>query len=86
MLVRHTKESLQSGFKCPKCRNVGARVEEVDIGRAVARVIPLGQHRYLAVSCGLCGYTEFYNMTIAIPCENEKPEKASAALQENTDC
>jgi predicted nucleic-acid-binding Zn-ribbon protein len=59
-----TKEQFEQEFVCPKCHGHGAFVQEVSLGRGVARVLPLAPSRYLAVSCGLCGYTEFYQMAI----------------------
>jgi len=35
------------------------------MGRVVAVMFPLPPNRYLAATCGLCGYTEFYHLAIA---------------------
>lgn len=61
-----TREQLESEFICPKCHNKGAQVQELQFGRSVAIVIPMPSTRFLSASCALCGYTEFYNMAIAI--------------------
>ena len=59
-----TKEQFEQEFVCPKCHGHGAFVQEVLLGRGVALVLSRAPARYLAVSCGLCGYTEFYQMAI----------------------
>lgn len=64
-----TREQLECNFVCPKCRGRGALVTEIQFGRSMAIVIPLTPSRYLAASCSLCGYTEFYNMAIALKAE-----------------
>ncbi len=67
------KEYFEREFICPKCHGHGAVTQEVSIGRHVAGVFPLPANRYLAVSCGLCGYTEFYQMAIAVRADDEVP-------------
>ena len=62
MNLKPTKEVFEREFVCPKCHGHGALVQEVSIGRSM--MLPLGPTRYLAVSCGLCGYTEFYQTAI----------------------
>lgn len=63
--MKFKKEHFERDFVCPKCHGHGAIVQEVSIGRGVvASMLPMGPSRYLAVSCGLCGYTEFYQMAI----------------------
>lgn len=62
--MRRNKEKLQSEFICPKCRGRGAVVHEVSIGRSVANILPLAANSYLAATCSLCGYTEFYHLAV----------------------
>ncbi len=59
-----TKDRLERDFVCPKCHARGAVAHEVSLGRVVAGVFPLPSSRHMAVSCGLCGFTEIYNMAI----------------------
>ena len=48
------------------------------------RVLPVPTDRFLAVSCSLCGYTEFYNL--AIPVHAEEPEMSRRrGLNESTE-
>ena len=60
-----TKETLETEFTCPKCHARGALVQEVALGRSVARMIPLTAANYLAASCTLCGFTELYSTVAA---------------------
>ena len=60
----HSKQNLEREFLCPKCRNRGGVVQEVQLGRSVARMLPLAATPYWAVSCALCGYTELYSVSI----------------------
>jgi predicted nucleic-acid-binding Zn-ribbon protein len=69
--MRWTKEELERQFTCPKCRHRGALVQEVQLGRSVAHVLPLPPTRYWAASCGLCGYTELYHLAILEKCGEE---------------
>ena len=72
--MRWTKEQLEREFVCPKCHGRGAIAQEVNVGRSVARMLPLPPTRYWAVSCGLCGYTEFYQMAIAVHAAEQIPQ------------
>ncbi|HOE95953.1 MAG TPA: zinc ribbon domain-containing protein [Candidatus Sumerlaeota bacterium] len=64
--MRHgCKDQLAREFVCPKCHGHGAHVQEVSVGRAMVNLLPLPANSYLAVTCGLCGYTEFYHLAIA---------------------
>ena len=78
--MRRNKEFFEREFVCPKCRARGANVEEVSIGGAVARMLPFKPHDYLSVTCGLCGYTEFYQL--AVLAREEQPIPPSAKLAE----
>lgn len=63
--LNRTREQFERDFVCPKCHGRGAVTQEVTIARGVmASMLPGGPTRYLAVSCGLCGYTEFYQLAI----------------------
>lgn len=73
-----TKEQFERDFVCPKCHGHGALVNEVSLGRGVTRMLPLSPYRYLAVSCGLCGYTEFYLLAI-VEKETETDEMPALA-------
>ena len=66
-------ETFERDFICPKCHGRGAAVEEVQLKRTVARMIPLATSSYLAVSCALCGYTELYQSAIVVKATEEIP-------------
>jgi len=76
--MRRVKEKLERDFICPKCRSHGATGEEVTLPNgALSRMLPpLGSARYIALSCGLCGYTELYNLALAVRSKDksESPE------------
>lgn len=78
--MHRTKQDFEREFICPKCRARGAHVQQVDVGRSMAGVIAISPDRYLAVTCGLCGYTEFYNQAICV--KNEETETNRAKLAE----
>jgi predicted nucleic-acid-binding Zn-ribbon protein len=84
--MQRTKEALEREFVCPKCRQHGAIVSCVQMGRSVAHVLPLPSNRYWAASCGLCGYTELYSLAVAEKCaEAEKDLQGAAKLAEKTE-
>ena len=75
-----TKEQFEREFFCPKCHGRGALVQEVVLGRGrMAAVIPLPPSRYMAVCCGLCGYTELYNTAIAEKASEPESDAAPAS-------
>lgn len=78
-MARRTREQFEREFCCPKCRGRGAVVQEVQMSRSVARLIPILPARYLAVSCGLCGYTEFYQTAILESAGEEATSPAKLA-------
>ena len=69
-------ERLARDFVCPKCHGQGAQAHEVALGRAVAGVIPVASGRFLAVSCVLCGYTEFYQLARVVRADVDAPAHA----------
>ncbi|MCB2154106.1 hypothetical protein KQI84_04420 [bacterium] len=56
------EEALAADYRCPKCRGQQCRFEHVNLphGR-----LPIHTGRYLAVTCHLCGYTEFYDQAVS---------------------
>lgn len=64
MTLRNFKRELQDGFLCPKCHaRGGGVVHDVRLAAGSALPIPVPGPRYMAVSCPLCGFTEFYNVS-----------------------
>ncbi len=71
--MRSVKENLERDFVCVKCRAHGGTVEEVGLPSGpFSRMFPVGSTRYFAVSCSLCGYTEFYNLAVAVRAEEQE--------------
>lgn len=77
-VLKQTREQFERDFICPKCHGHGALSQEVAIGRGMVSSM-LGPSRYLAVSCGLCGYTEFYQLAIIEKETEEFPAMAKLA-------
>lgn len=80
--MKRSKQEFETNFVCPKCRGRGALVQEVQIGRAVARIVPLPATSYLSVSCSLCGYTEFYNLALIEREESLAPSTSAQPASE----
>jgi predicted nucleic-acid-binding Zn-ribbon protein len=57
-------EAIRSHFCCPKCRGQSAQVDQATLPLTGGRFFPLKPGRFLVVTCTLCGYTEFYDLTI----------------------
>ncbi|MCL5270541.1 MAG: zinc ribbon domain-containing protein [bacterium] len=74
-----SREKFEREFICPKCHAHGATTQEVNVGRAVAGMFPLPASRYFAVSCALCGYTEFYLLAIAVRAAETAPATGKLA-------
>ena len=51
-------ERIEPDFSCPKCHGRGGLSRLVALADRV--ILPLGASHYRAVSCRLCGFTEFY--------------------------
>lgn len=83
--MHRSREALESNFLCPKCRNRGALVQEVQLGRSVVRMLPLSSARYVAASCTLCGYTEFYHQGILERCEEDGTQPVTNRLAEKVE-
>ncbi|MBI1785104.1 hypothetical protein HYR69_08155 [Candidatus Sumerlaeota bacterium] len=74
--MNRKKKDLAQNFNCPKCHARGGIGEEVTLPSLSLRIPPVAATQYFAVSCGLCGYTEFYNLALAIPAREEVPRQA----------
>lgn len=71
--ARHRFDEFAEKFHCPKCHAHGGTAHEALIPAGPLNLmIPTAGSRFLAVSCRLCGYTEFYNMAIAVPAREEE--------------
>lgn len=55
------EERLRAAYHCPKCRSTTCHVRHVTIP---VTILPLPVSRYLATTCALCGYTEFYEQAV----------------------
>ncbi|HCR49289.1 MAG TPA: hypothetical protein DIW24_06660 [Bacteroidetes bacterium] len=54
------EETFSHRFKCPKCHHKGAHTHRMHT--TPETVEAEAETGYLAVSCPLCGFTEFYNI------------------------
>ncbi|MBN8587566.1 MAG: hypothetical protein J0L94_04515 [Rhodothermia bacterium] len=54
------EETFAHRFKCPKCHHKGAHTHHVQTAPEAVESESSGG--YLAVSCPLCGFTEFYHI------------------------
>ena len=78
--MERTKEALERQFACLKCHGRTCTVQDVAFaGGPLSRMLPVGSHRYFAVSCTLCGFTEFYNLALIDHVEEPAPGKAKLA-------
>ncbi|MDX9754862.1 MAG: zinc ribbon domain-containing protein [bacterium] len=76
-------ENRFKNFICPKCRGRSFFVEEVSLCPLSKRLLLKGnENKYALVSCGLCGYTEMYNLKVAVPTEEEILTKETAPVIE----
>ena len=72
--MRLNKEQLEREFVCPKCHGRGAVVQGVLLPHII-----MPSTRFLAASCALCGYTEFYQTAIAEKNAEKAPQNAKLA-------
>ncbi|RJP26609.1 MAG: hypothetical protein C4527_14810 [Candidatus Omnitrophota bacterium] len=59
---------------CPKCRGRSFAVSKVSLASLPKKLI-MGRNdtHYLLVTCGLCGYTEMYNLQVLARLKEEAP-------------
>lgn len=79
---RRTKEKLQREFVCCKCHSHNCVIQQVNVASGpLSRMIPVGGGApFYALSCSLCGYTEFYSLTLAATDEAPATVKSDAPL------
>lgn len=83
-MAAHRKDEIQRQFACAKCHGRACTAQEVTLATPVLGVLPLpGSVRYVAVSCSLCGFTEFFSLAVAAGDEARSP--ASPELADSTD-
>lgn len=72
-----------SKYTCPKCRGRSFNTEEVTFNHSSKKFLLRGRRpKYLLVSCGLCGYTEMYNLCVFVAHQEEVlAEEASPAVE-----
>ena len=55
------KEMDSNNWKCPKCGNIGASLDQFQAtGGNLAKVFDIQNKRFTTVSCTRCGFTELY--------------------------
>jgi len=63
-----------SNYTCPKCRSRVFYSEEVSLSSLPKKLrLQFNNNRYVAVTCELCGYTEFYSLKVLAKVKNEVP-------------
>lgn len=78
--MSRSKDALQSSFVCVKCHSHSCVVEDVTIASgAFSRMLPVGSSRFVALSCSLCGYTEFFNLAAVTHAEEPEARRAELA-------
>ena len=73
-------------FRCPKCNGRHAVTRRASIAKSgIADLLGIkAGGRYLLVTCGLCGFTELYDMAIIEPETSAAAgEKSSAEIAES---
>jgi predicted nucleic-acid-binding Zn-ribbon protein len=79
-VARKQSESRARSFACVKCRGRACTEREVTIaalGHGVFRMP--APARYTAVTCALCGYTEFYSQAVVATDAESRPVGAELA-------
>lgn len=57
-------DAIAEAFCCPKCRGRSAHADQATLTLSGGRFFPLKPGRFLVVTCTLCGYTEFYDLSV----------------------
>ncbi len=73
-------ESLRESFHCPKCRGQQAHVDRATLTLSGGRFFPMKPGRFLVVTCALCGFTEFYDMSLFAEERQAAAEETPAAI------
>jgi len=59
------QEENLADFRCVKCRNTTAIVRKINLPTGILpELLARGGGRYRLVTCGLCGYTEIYDLAV----------------------
>lgn len=83
--VTNSKKEIARRFNCTKCHARSCLIDDVSIhGGALTRMLPGSSSRYLAVSCSVCGYTEFFNRAAAVY-DSQAEKVSSRELVEGTE-
>ncbi len=54
----------QFSYRCPKCGNTQAEVDEIrTTGGRFSKIFDVQNKKFMAISCTRCRYTEFYKGT-----------------------
>ncbi|MGI6457902.1 MAG: zinc ribbon domain-containing protein [bacterium] len=68
-------------YTCPKCRGRSCLTSEVSVSHNQKKFFLAGKNsRFLAVTCSLCGYTEFYNLNVLATQKQEVPKENAAPV------
>jgi predicted nucleic-acid-binding Zn-ribbon protein len=75
-------EKLTANFSCAKCRGKSAITRTVTLSGGLPGILKLSPDRYLLLTCGLCGYTELYNLAAYALSQEPETDRAKAVGQE----
>jgi len=54
-----------ASFRCVKCANQKARFRRISAsGTGLSKILDIQHNTYVALSCGRCGYTEFFDASV----------------------
>ncbi len=73
---------IKQSYCCPKCHGKKPILNEHVIPKTGKVPLPI-LNRFLFVSCGLCGYTEIYNLKIAELVEDEEEQMIREEVRSN---
>ena len=75
-------EKLTANFSCAKCRGKSAISKTVSFSGGLPGILTLSPDRYLLITCGLCGYTELYNLAACALSQAPEANRAKPVGQE----
>ncbi len=74
-------QKLFVNYQCAKCRGRSFVTEEVSLRNQTKKnLLRPSNEPYLVVTCGLCGYSEFYSTKVLATQKEEKPAEAKAPI------
>ncbi|MEQ8820561.1 MAG: hypothetical protein RLY93_09965 [Sumerlaeia bacterium] len=81
-MSHRAENDLRARFHCPKCKS---HVCHVGSASLPSGKLPLPVTGYYVVTCGLCGFTEFYNQSVFETLEEPNPKTARVPVDPAAD-